>query len=138
MSKYFFCYAAMGSLLTGLCFLSSSLYGREEIAQGDFHEHYNARHPLRMGDWDYHENWQYSRHAFFEGDTQPQAYRRTHPYGPAGIGYDADEDYLAYLRELRGMRQEISQERQERLRDRYSHRDHVSQQQRNEQKNSRY
>lgn len=47
-----------------------------------------------MNDWDYHESWRDDRQSFFRGDTQPEAIRKAHPYGEAGIGYDADPLYL--------------------------------------------
>lgn len=45
-------------------------------------------------DWEYDEGWRNDRDAYLRGDTQPQAFRKAHPYGPAGIGYDADPEYL--------------------------------------------
>lgn len=114
MIKYFYRHEVTGCLLAGICFFSPSLYGgedwgkeREEIAQGDFHEHY----PVRMGDWDYRENWQFHRKDFFRGETQPEAYRRHHPYGPGGIGYDADEDYLKLKREVQGLERNYNHSR---------------------------
>ena len=49
---------------------------------------------LRRGDWDNYQNWQYDRDAYFKGETQGEAYRKEHPFGPGGIGYDPDENYL--------------------------------------------
>lgn len=126
MIKYFY-QGTISCLLAGLCLTSSSLYarenwreGREEIAQADVREN-NYQRPLRMGDWDFRENWQYDREAFFSGQTQGEAYRKHHLYGIGGIGYDPDEEYLDYLRD-----------RRERMRDRYSHRDrnYISERQR--------
>jgi hypothetical protein len=65
--------------------------------------------PVRLGDWDNRENWQYSRHAFFSGETQPEAYRRSRVYGYGGIGYDPDEDYLHLQKEVNELRYEIGQ-----------------------------
>jgi|GEM_PF-3310194 len=48
----------------------------------------------RMGDWNDRENWRYDRKAFFKGETQGEAYEEEHRYGPEGIGYDGDADYL--------------------------------------------
>ena len=87
--------------------------GREEIAQADdYQEDYypdNAPYPrtghFRMGDWDFRENWRYNRDAFYRGETQPQAYREEHPYGPGGIGYDADVNYMRNLKRYRELYQ---------------------------------
>jgi hypothetical protein len=68
--------------------------GRNEIAQADSNEQEKYDSPgVRMGDWDYKENWRYHRKDFYKGELQPQVYREEHPYGPSGIGYDADESY---------------------------------------------
>ena len=80
--------------------------GREQIAQADldndtFSEPYPRNGNFRMGDWDFRENWRYNRDAFYRGETQQQAYREEHPYGPAGIGYDADINYSRNVRRLR-------------------------------------
>jgi len=44
-------------------------------------------------DWDYHQSWRDNRKAYYDGETQPEAYRHSHPTGAAGIGYDADPTY---------------------------------------------
>lgn len=44
-------------------------------------------------DWDYQESWRNDKKAYFSGETQPQAWRNAHPYGPGGIGYDAAPGY---------------------------------------------
>lgn len=73
--------------------------GREEIAQADsVTPPYPRDGHFRMGNWDYHENWRYNRDAFYRGESQPEAYREDHPYGPGGIGYDADINYHRNLR----------------------------------------
>lgn len=73
--------------------------GREEIAMTDSPSTpYPRDGNFRMGDWDFHENWRYNRDAFYRGETQPEAYREEHPYGPGGIGYDADVNYGRNLR----------------------------------------
>lgn len=114
-------YHLLNYLLLGISLMSSPLYGREydseereEIAQGEEPRGEESR-PLRMGNWDFRENWQYHRQDFFNGKTQPETYRKYHHYGTGGIGYDADPEYLDYLKD-----------RRERLRDRYSHREHVA------------
>lgn len=58
--------------------------------------YYNPREEYgrRMGDWDYHNGWQYNRDAYLKGETQSEYYRGRHPYGPGGIGYSPDEGYL--------------------------------------------
>jgi hypothetical protein len=69
------------------------MHRRKEIAynalERDIHRRAN-----RMGDWGYRENWRYDSRAFFKGETQPEAYEQEYPYGPGGIGYDPDVDYL--------------------------------------------
>lgn len=76
--------------------------GREEIAQADWDKPpYPETGPFRMGDWDFRGNWRYNRDAFYRGETQQQAYREEHPYGPGGIGYDADVNYMRNLRRYR-------------------------------------
>lgn len=45
-------------------------------------------------DWDYYQSWRNYRESYYRGDTQPQAYRESHPYGTGGIGYDPDPTYL--------------------------------------------
>lgn len=73
--------------------------GREEVAYEDNLDYRtNYSHDQPTGDWDYKESWRHNKEAFFKGKTQAQAYREAHPYGPAGIGYDADEEYLARKR----------------------------------------
>lgn len=69
--------------------------GREEIAMetanerdADIHSRAN-----RMGDWDNKADWRYDRQKFYQGETQPQAYREEHPYGPPGIGYNAGDEF---------------------------------------------
>lgn len=59
---------------------------------------YGTDDNFRMGNWDFHENWRYNRDAFYSGKTQPEAYREEHPYGPGGIGYDADVNYRRNLK----------------------------------------
>lgn len=76
--------------------------GKEEIAYADDDSQY-PRNQERMGDWDYRENWQYHRNAYFTGETQPEAYRKAHPDGTPGIGYDTDED-ARYIRDQRRTR----------------------------------
>jgi hypothetical protein len=70
---------------------------REEIAQAERGPYARDGH-FRMGDWDYRENWRYERDAFYRGETQPQAYREDHPYGPGGIGFDPDINFGRNLR----------------------------------------
>jgi hypothetical protein len=68
--------------------------GREQIAYNDELDRDIHRRAYRMGDWGNRQNWRYDRRAFFRGETQPENYEEQHPYGPAGIGYDADTQYL--------------------------------------------
>jgi hypothetical protein len=79
---------------------------RREIAQGNPIDKGNVEKGFfRMGDWDNKENWRYNRDEFYRGESQPQAYRENHPYGPGGVGYDGDENYYRNLRrynELQG------------------------------------
>ena len=76
--------------------------GREEIAQADIDDTpYPKDGHFRMGNWDNRENSRYNRDAFFRGESQPQAYREEHPYGPSGIGYDADVNYSRNVKRLR-------------------------------------
>lgn len=70
-----------------------ALSRREKIAQLDARDQDIHKRAYRMGDWDYKANWRYDRKAFYNGESQPEAYRDEHPYGPSGIGYDADEYY---------------------------------------------
>jgi hypothetical protein len=73
--------------------------GREEIAYVDRNDDQRPRDDaFRMGDWDYHQDWKYHQRGYFTGETQPEYYRETHPYGQGGIGYDADDDDLRYQR----------------------------------------
>lgn len=74
---------------------------REEIAQADIDPPYPQSGNFRMGDWDFRENWRYNRDAFYSGQSQPEAYRDEHPYGPQGIGYDADVNYARNLKRYR-------------------------------------
>lgn len=72
---------------------------RREIADRNLPKApYGRDENFRMGDWDFHENWRYNRDAFYRGESQPEAYREEHPYGPGGIGYDADVNYRRNLR----------------------------------------
>lgn len=66
---------------------------REKIAQLDYRDEDIHERADRRGDWDYKENWRYDRRAFYSGETQGEAYRKEHPPGRGGIGYDADDDY---------------------------------------------
>lgn len=71
---------------------------------------------LRMGNWDFHENWRYNRDAYYRGETQAQAYREEHPYGPEGIGYDAALNYQRNLHRLQELYQQSpTPENKERL-----------------------
>ncbi len=72
--------------------------GREEIAYNDELEKDIHRRANRRGDWGYRQNWRYDSKAFFKGETQGEAYTQEHPYGPGGIGYDPDEEYLQMSR----------------------------------------
>ena len=49
---------------------------------------------MQRKDASYRQNWRYHRNAFYQGETDPQDFQHTHPDGPGGIGYDADENYL--------------------------------------------
>lgn len=80
---------------------NDSATGKEEIAYEDDPQY--PRDQERMGDWDYRENWQYHRDAYFTGETQADAYRKAHPDGTPGIGYDVDED-ARYIRDQRRTR----------------------------------
>lgn len=63
---------------------------REEIAYVNRNEDRTLyERNLRLGDWDYKENWRYDKRAFYNGETQSQAYDEEHP-GWRGIGYDAN------------------------------------------------
>ena len=73
---------------------------------GDVETPYPESGPFRMGDWDFKENWRYNRDAFFSGKSQQEALREDHPYGPGGIGYDADLNYERNLRRHRELQQE--------------------------------
>jgi hypothetical protein len=42
---------------------------------------------LRLGDWDYKENWRYDKQAFYNGETQ---YDRDNPR-LRGVGYDVSD-----------------------------------------------
>lgn len=44
----------------------------------------------RHSDWDYQQGWRNNRDAYLNGETQDQAYRKSHPNGRGGIGYDSD------------------------------------------------
>lgn len=64
--------------------------GREEIAYVNRNEDRTLyERNLRLGDWDYKENWRYDKQAYYNGETQNQAYDEEHP-GLRGIGYDAN------------------------------------------------
>lgn len=86
---------------------SRHVYGRDDIAQEwPYEQGSNYKYqtnPVReenesMTDWGYKESWRYELKAFFKGETQPEAYRSWHPYGPPGIGYNAAPGYYEYLR----------------------------------------
>lgn len=68
--------------------------GREEVAYNDELNADIHRRANRRGDWGYKSNWRYDSKAFFKGETQGDAYTQEHPYGPGGIGYDPDSEYL--------------------------------------------
>ena len=53
----------------------------------------------RYSNWDYQQGWRNYRDAYFNGETQQEAYRRSHPHGRGGIGYDSDYD--EYMRDNR-------------------------------------
>lgn len=68
--------------------------GREEIVymdERDMDMHHRAN---RMGDWSYKQNWRYDREAFYNGETQAEAYRKEHPSSMGGIGMDPDPEYI--------------------------------------------
>lgn len=69
---------------------------REKIAYVDYRDTDIHQRANRMGDWDNNQNWRYDRQAFYQGETQPEAYRREHPYGTPGIGYNTDQYYNSY------------------------------------------
>lgn len=87
---------------------------KEAIAQMDSRDQDINRRAHRMGDWDYKSNWRYDRKAFYSGETQQQANREEHPYGPPGIGYDGDREYQNYWnnRNERNERNERNQDYQ--------------------------
>lgn len=74
--------------------------GREQLAQQypRNYRYHDAYEP--SWDWDYKEGWRYDREAYFRGETQAEAYRRHHPYGPGGIGYDPAEGYERNLERI--------------------------------------
>jgi hypothetical protein len=93
----------LGSACLGLSPVYSADYNYDERnpypqdARNGYAEDQGASVPLyhlRRGDWDNYQNWQYDRDAYFKGETQGEAYRKEHPFGPGGIGYDADENYI--------------------------------------------
>ncbi|CAF22760.1 hypothetical protein [Candidatus Protochlamydia amoebophila] len=66
-------------------------YEREEIAFADRNEDKTLYEKnLNLGNWDYKENWRYDKQAFYNGETQSDAYDQRHP-GLRGIGYDATD-----------------------------------------------
>ncbi len=70
-------------------------YGKEEIAYEDYTDtRPSSYQPIRKGNWDNRQNWKYDREAYLRGETQAQVYRERNPFGPGGIGYDADENYV--------------------------------------------
>lgn len=63
----------------------------------EFPGRYSQRGDYRLPnstDWDYYQAWRNYRESYYRGETQPQAYRDSHPYGMGGIGYDPDPTYL--------------------------------------------
>ncbi len=91
----------LGSVCFGLSPVYSAGYNNDETNPYQearrYEEEEVRKYPLyhiRRGDWDNYQNWHYDRDAYFRGETQGEAYRREHPFGPAGVGYDADENYL--------------------------------------------
>ena len=60
-------------------------------------------------DWSYHEAWRDNRKAYYAGETQPQAFRKSHPHGEKGIGYDADPTYVQMKNEYNRLRSETNQ-----------------------------
>lgn len=60
-------------------------------------------------DWDYQESWRDNRKAYYSGETQAEAYRKNHPYGEGGIGYDPDPVYLRMEEEYRLLRDQDKQ-----------------------------
>lgn len=86
---------AVASLFSFLVFSSVNALSYED----SYHTHPYGEEPrgARQWDWDYKEGWRYHQKEFFSGKTQPEVYREEHPYGPGGIGYDADDAYLRLL-----------------------------------------
>ena len=74
-------------------------YNRQNYYQTN-QQYVNDQNVTREGDWEYHNNWRYHKQAYLNGENASQYYRRTHPYGQGGIGYDADEDYLNLQRDI--------------------------------------
>ncbi|MDP1879577.1 MAG: hypothetical protein Q8K60_01395 [Parachlamydiaceae bacterium] len=70
-----------------------------------YHDPYYYYNPqeeygFRTTDWNFHNNWHYARNAYLRGKNQPEYYQDRHPYGPGGVGYDADDEYLNVVNQL--------------------------------------
>ncbi len=74
------------------------------------HQKYHDGNTPQPFDWNYHESWRDNRHAYYSGETQPQAYREAHPAGEKGIGYDADPVYLKMKNDYEKLQQQTNQQ----------------------------
>lgn len=72
--------------------------GREEIVEMDERDEDIHQRANRRGDWSFKQNWRYDRKAFYNGETQPEAYNREHSEGLGGIGFDSDNEFLQMRR----------------------------------------
>ena len=116
---------------------SSLFYALSLLAQGQNAPPANQRNANLPPDWDYKENWRSNREAYFRGETESQAIRNELPYGPGGIGYDADPGYLRIESEAdQAARDRISENnRTDKRRDQSNGRDQTERQQRRMQQN---
>lgn len=73
------------------------------------HQEYYGGETPQMFDWDFRESWRDHKEAFYSGETQAGAYRKAHPTGKGGIGYDADPTYLQMKNDYEKLREENRQ-----------------------------
>ena len=80
---------------------------------GDYRNDPHLNHHYHQGtnpqtfDWDFRESWRDNRKAFFSGETQAEAYRKAHPPGTGGIGYDPDPVYQRLRMKIKEMDDEM-------------------------------
>lgn len=78
------------------CTYIASLQGQEqnERSREKLHSSREQHQQFHEGNWENRTNWQYYRNQYYSGESQSAHDREQRPFGPGGIGYDADPDYV--------------------------------------------